>query len=62
MNTFIRGVTRELTRQNASEGLMTRILRVATNEALFSMIFTLVTVVIVAALFIYIAVVVLTHI
>ena len=62
MNTFFRGVMREVTRTNASESLMTRIARVATGEALFSLIFTLITVVIIAAVFIYIVVVVLAHI
>jgi len=53
---------REVTRTNASEPLMTRVGRVATGEALFSLIFTLITVVIIAAVFIYIVVVVLAHI
>jgi hypothetical protein len=62
MNTFFRGVMREVTRTNASESLMTRIGGVATGEALFSLIFTLITIVIIAAVFIYIVVVVLAHI
>ncbi len=62
MNTFFRGVMREVTRTNASESLMTRIIHVATGEALFSMIFTLVSLVIVLGVVIYIAIVVLTHI
>jgi hypothetical protein len=53
---------REITRTNSSESLMTRIVHVAIGEALFSMIFTLVSLVIVLAAAIYIAVVVLTHI